>query len=344
MALLPLALRALARHSNAALLLATSCVCAGALYGLSHTAWGAERLRRAGQRFATHRPAQRVGIWRNDPRLGFTHAASSSGTHETPEFRVRYTIDADGCRAIPGGRHRERGVLFLGDSFTFGHGVEDHQTFSAVLSADHWPHVRVRNCGLMGSSTGQAYLQLERSMAERRLPRAVVYGWTSADLQRNHLRSSWLSTLHTHGRRNAYFDVEGGELSYRGTAGPEDAIPDDAPELAEREQAVTRALIGAMARLCARRSVRFLVVVLATREPQDEMGDWLVEQGATHAIEVLDLRSVRGPYFKKDGHPKAPWHRAVARALAERAAGRIGVEPRDPPPFDGRVRTPSGAL
>jgi hypothetical protein len=321
MALPPLVLRALARHSNVALLLATSCVCGGTLYGLSHTAWGEERLRRAALRFATHPPAQGVGIWRNDPRLGFTHAASSSGTHETPEFRVRYTIDEEGCRAIPGARQKRRGVLFLGDSFTFGHGVEDHQTFSAVLSADHWPHVGVRNCGVMGSSTGQAYLQLERSMAEKRLPRAVVYGWTSADLQRNHLRRSWLATLHAHGRRNAYF-----------------------AELAEREQAVTRALIRGMARLCARRSVRFLVVVLATRQPQDEMGDWLVEQGAAHAIEVLDLRTVRGPYFKNDGHPKPPWHRAVARALAEHAAGRIGVEPGDPRRFEGRARTPIGAM
>jgi hypothetical protein len=344
MALRSLVVRSLTRHANAVVLLAASGLCGGTLYGLAHTAWGEERLRRAGLRLGTRQPVQRVGIWRNDPRLGFAHAASSSGTHETPEFRVRYTIDEEGCRAIPGARRQRRGVLFLGDSFTFGHGVEDHQTFSAVLSADHWPHVPVRNCGVMGSGTGQAYLQLELALAQKQLPSAVVYGWTSADLQRNHLRRSWLSILHAHGRRNAYFDLEDdGELSYRGTAGPEHAIPDDAPELAEREQAVTRALIGGMARLCARRSVRFLVVVLATRQPEDEMGDWLVQQGAAHAIEVLDLRTVRGPYFKKDGHPKPPWHRAVARALAEQAGRRIGIKPGDPRRFGG-ARTPIDAM
>jgi len=309
-------------HTNAALLLGTSCVCAGILYGIAHTDWGRQRLQSL--RSAPD-PGAAVEIWRDDPQLGYAHRASSTGSHHTLDFSVRYTIDQDGCRVIPGVRARQDSVLFLGDSFTFGHGVDDAQTFSAVLSAEYWPRVEIRNCGVMGWSTGQAYLLLEQTLAGARLPTAIVYGWTGATLQRNHLRSSWLFALAAHRRRSVHFDLAGENLEYRGTVGPEEAILDDAPDLPERELAVTRALITRMARMCARDSVGFLVVLLATRQSDDVMGDWLRDQGAAQAIEVLDLRSVRGPYFRNDGHPKQAWHGAIARALADQAPQRIGV-------------------
>ena len=41
-----------------------------------------------------------IGIWRNDPILGFAHAPNMQGEHITDDFSVTYTIDDRGCRVM----------------------------------------------------------------------------------------------------------------------------------------------------------------------------------------------------------------------------------------------------
>jgi hypothetical protein len=189
----------------------------------------------------------------------------------------------------------------------------------------------------MGWSTGQSYLALEQALAQRPLPAAVVYGWTGADLRRNYLRQSWLAALGAYGMRNTHFEIGPRGLDYRGTVGPEAGLADSAPWLEEREMSVTQALVRGMARACAQRSVRFSVVLLAARDPHDPLGDWLAAEGAGNGIGVLDLRGVRGPYFKNDGHPKPAWHGAIARSLAHGATGLVSRATRPAIPAPRRL-------
>jgi hypothetical protein len=312
------------RDGNLLLLAASTAACAGAGWAIARTDWGAERIAALERRWAPRPPARAIGLWRSDGHLGFDHLASVTKTHHTSDFSVTYTTDEKGCRRTPEALGDGGDVLFIGDSFTFGHGVEDGQAYPAVLASEYWPHLKVRNCAVMGWGTGQAHVALERALG-RPLPGAVVYGWTGADLRRNYLRKSWLAALGAYGLRNTHFELAGSGVRYRGTVGEESGIPDGSPHLEERETAVTQALIRSMARLCARRSVRFAVVLLAARDPHDPIGDWLAQHGPEIGVQVLDLRTVRGPYFKNDGHPKAAWHRAVAGSLARDADGAIGV-------------------
>jgi lysophospholipase L1-like esterase len=82
-----------------------------------------------------------------------------------------------------------RRVLVLGDSFTFGFGVNDAQTYSAVLeellnSACEGYRVQVINAGVSGFSTSQELILLERDGPALQ-PDAVVVGFFINDPQDN---------------------------------------------------------------------------------------------------------------------------------------------------------------
>jgi lysophospholipase L1-like esterase len=108
-------------------------------------------------------------VFRADSVLGWALRPSWSGRHEKFDFRVRVHIDAAGFRAMPQVAAPDaRRILVVGDSFAFGWGVEDDETFSAVLAralARDAP-VEVINAGVPGYSTDQYWLFLrERGFA-----------------------------------------------------------------------------------------------------------------------------------------------------------------------------------
>lgn len=80
-----------------------------------------------------------------------------------PEFSTRVTHDSHGYRSTEIPRERTPGktrVLVLGDSFAYGIGVEDDETFSArLLRMD--PRLEVINTGVSGYGTSQQLLLLQ---------------------------------------------------------------------------------------------------------------------------------------------------------------------------------------
>ena len=88
-----------------------------------------------------------VGIWRPDDRLGFDHVAGASGVHRDEDFEVTYTLDETGARHVPGATDATSGsVLVVGGSFSFGHGVEDHEAWPAILATGAWSGWKVVYC------------------------------------------------------------------------------------------------------------------------------------------------------------------------------------------------------
>ena len=103
-----------------------------------------------------------------------------------PEFLVTATHDSFGHRGVPVGRERTPGrarVLVLGDSFTYGLGVEDDETYCARLQAEV-PALEVVNAGVNGYGTGQQLLLLREDglLFE---PDIVIVGFFSNDLSDN---------------------------------------------------------------------------------------------------------------------------------------------------------------
>lgn len=276
--------------------------------------------------------AARIGIWRDDARLGYSHLPLATGRHHTAEFDVRYSIDASGCRVTPDPQHAEGVVLVLGDSFTFGHGVADGEAYPAVLGARYWRRHKVRNCGGMGWGTGQAALVADDALAAPKRPAVVLYGWVWPDASRNYRRRSWLSVQDRYRRRNVHFEIVDNRLRYEGTAGPELAVDDDAPELAGKERAITLALVGHLAEAAATRAAAFWLVLLPYGDPAAPVAidEELIAYMRRSGIRFVDLRALvsqrshgplgvdRAAFFPVDTHPDAAWHAAVAAAIAAR--------------------------
>lgn len=120
-----------------------------------------------------------------DPELGKRLKRSFSTTRITPEFTMRFSTNALGFRGpevqgeVQGeieGKTPTRPILFLGDSFTMGYGVDDGEEFPALIRqalAGRGVEVPVVNAGIGDSGNGR-WLKLLRLHGHDHDPRLVV--------------------------------------------------------------------------------------------------------------------------------------------------------------------------
>lgn len=115
------------------------------------------------------------------PYTSFTLLPGVEAPHFSREFQVTYRVNADGYRGAPVPRPKPAGVrhvLFLGDSFAFGHGVEEDEMVSERLERrfrDAGEAVEVVNGGFMaGTSPDDALSFLRSPRADALAPDGVV--------------------------------------------------------------------------------------------------------------------------------------------------------------------------
>ena len=125
-----------------------------------------------------------------DAGLGWVNRAGFQGRHAKPGvFDVAIEINAEGFRMREIDRARAAGrrrVLVLGDSFTFGHGVEAADTFCSRLERQ-LDRTEMLNTAVMGVGHDQQLLWLrERGLSYK--PDLVIWGFSSADIPRNTIR------------------------------------------------------------------------------------------------------------------------------------------------------------
>ena len=113
-------------------------------------------------RYQDHQIAQSdqmdPGLILFDPELGWRLTPHWSGSHQHYDFNVDYHIDYTGIRADPQDARDRPRVAVMGDSFTFGLGVADTETFVSLLNADEETAGSYVNLGVPGYSTDQEYL------------------------------------------------------------------------------------------------------------------------------------------------------------------------------------------
>jgi hypothetical protein len=124
------------------------------------------------------------GFDRFDPQRGW---ALKPGLRDLRVFADK-TLNSDrfglrGARDHSDFPGRAVRILVLGDSFTFGEGVSDDETYSAFLEAS-LPDVEVLNGGVHGYGHDQMLLALE-DLGPKVHPDLVLLGFVSEDMERN---------------------------------------------------------------------------------------------------------------------------------------------------------------
>lgn len=120
------------------------------------------------------------GMIVHDPELGWALSPHWSGQHSHRDFIATYTMEASGARMDASGTsadHAGHTVLVLGDSFTFGIGVGDDQTFTALLKRMDPLARSFVNAAVPGYSTDQEVLAMPRwgKLLEAQEVLVVVY-------------------------------------------------------------------------------------------------------------------------------------------------------------------------
>src|SRR5437899_7904780 len=69
-----------------------------------------------------------------DPTLGYRMEPNATLQYENPELRFTIATNKDGYRKLPGTTDAEPTVVFVGDSFVWGTGVEASETVAARFS------------------------------------------------------------------------------------------------------------------------------------------------------------------------------------------------------------------
>ena len=123
-----------------------------------------------------------------DNRLGWKLKPNSTGKHSLKgNFNVTYTIDQDGFRKINGNtEHSDFSIYFFGDSFTFGVGVNNDDTFPNIIKEKYLENrINVYNTAVMGYGLVQMFelfLEIEGRIKKGDL---VIFAPISHDILRN---------------------------------------------------------------------------------------------------------------------------------------------------------------
>jgi lysophospholipase L1-like esterase len=128
------------------------------------------------------------GFYKYDELLGWRNKPGAAGVFSTPEFSTSVTINSKGLRdkereyKKPAGIKR---VIVLGDSFTWGWGVEEKDKFTEILNNKLPSNYEVINMGVSGYGTDQELLTLEREGLKYNPDLVIVAFHPQTDLEDN---------------------------------------------------------------------------------------------------------------------------------------------------------------
>jgi len=244
------------------------------------------------------------------------------------------TIGADGYRitsrnlSAPAQRPQ---IWISGCSYTWGLGVDDHETYSWLVQAA-LPGFRVRNLGGNGFGNIQALLQLQAAIANKEeLPRVAVVVYNDFDLPRNVAAPSYLAMMNGSGSAFAHGNVAVAQASFDGDGplrvnfaplfhGPPRAAQDPTPAY---ETAVTEKILDGIADICTRNAI-IPVFAIQSQPEGDPIYEYARKKGWVLANLWVDLDERAGTRYRLmpvDAHPNRFAHRVYAEKLLQTLRG-----------------------
>lgn len=153
--------------------------------------------------FQPNRGADSIRSWHQpDPVIGWTLTSDSIKVPHrlvNPQGSLQYDVvySLSGGQRITSAHPPDAPIIIAtGCSFTFGHGINDEDTWPWLLQ-EQMPNYRVMNLGVMAYGTDQALLAAERQML--RSPQqtaAVILGFADFQIERNRSTQGWLATVY----------------------------------------------------------------------------------------------------------------------------------------------------
>lgn len=163
------------------------------------------------------------GLFEYDAGLGWVVSRDWRGGHAHRDYQVQYATNAYGYRGAPIATAKQPGekrYAYLGDSFTFGMGVRDEETFTSILAQRGNGKLRHLNFGVPGYSTDQEVLFAEDRLERFEPDTVVLVVYLGNDLIDN-LAAYPLQTDFA----KPYFELQNGALQVRNTPVPRLAKP-----------------------------------------------------------------------------------------------------------------------
>jgi hypothetical protein len=144
------------------------------------------------------------GLFQYDADLGWRLAPLARAHHVTADYDVNYTVDTDGFRSDS---EASSDALIIGDSFAFGFGVGDNETFPCLL--------KCRNLGVPGYSTDQELILFEKNLPMLKPRRVFLVVCLINDLFDNAMPFPIQAP-----RAKPFFKMEGAQLVVQNTPVP----------------------------------------------------------------------------------------------------------------------------
>ena len=297
----------------------------------------------------SHGPLNNPVYCQHSETLGWGHVPGATATHVAEDFSVDVKINGLGLRDRDRKTERTPGtfrILTIGDSLTFGFGVQAEETFSSRLE-DLLPRTEVLNGGVCGYGTDQALLYLE-ACGFGLNPDLIVVTLCGNDVEEN-LRGEM------YGRAKPFFSQRDGELVVYNRPVPNPFLCRVShlyrslnkhfwtwrrTELTESEQIAGRDLLRRLlAKIGDQARVRGIDVVVCQTIAGFPISD---RTDGYHALDLSGRLLERDDLvFAKDPHWNAKGHAFVATALREFLVARGLVTVRSGSRIQAGLRVPA---
>jgi hypothetical protein len=167
------------------------------------------------------KPSNRItfqSLHRADPEIGWVlnpaslqHRARLIDPQGVLQYDVTYSVES-GRRKTSSLPPAGPEVVAAGCSFTFGHGLNDQDTWPWLLQ-EKLPELHVVNTGCMGYGTDQALLAAEREVQQHpSQTKAVIFGFADFQIERNRCTQGWLVTIYPFSK--PMFAIRPGDVAY----------------------------------------------------------------------------------------------------------------------------------
>ena len=173
----------------------------------------ANEIRKPGNRitFQTlHRPDPEAGWILNPGSLQYRNRLIDK--QGVTQYDVVYSIVSGRRKTAPAPVAGPE-LVAAGCSFTFGHGLNDQDTWPWLLQ-EKLPNYHVVNAGCMGYGTDQALLVAEREVRQHpSQTAAVILGFGDFQIERNRCTQGWMSVVYPFSK--PLFAVRSGDVVYQ---------------------------------------------------------------------------------------------------------------------------------